>query len=368
MQRERVQELIEQINQASSGAGRPIQLMEVCGTHTVNLFRSGVKSLLPAQIRLISGPGCPVCVTSQGYIDTACALATRSDVTICTYGDMVRVPGGNSSLEHRRSQGARVRVVYSARDAVAHAQANPDQKVVFLAVGFETTTPATAVAVKEAEAKKLDNFFVLSGHKLVIPAMATLLSAGEVVLDGFLCPGHVSIIIGAQAYEPIATEFHKPCVIAGFEPEQLFRGILHLVRQVNDGHSKVENVYSVAVTEPGNTQAQALIEDVFETTPVVWRAMGTIDRSGLQLKGKYQKYDALTHFKMEWGPDVEPPGCRCGDVIQGKLEPNKCGLFGNTCTPQYPIGPCMVSSEGTCAAWYKYGGYSHRVSDVTDPI
>jgi hydrogenase expression/formation protein HypD len=342
------------IGAAADGVQRA-QLMEICGTHTVSLFRSGVKSLLPSSVRLISGPGCPVCVTSAAYLDAACELAERDDVMICTYGDMVRVPGRRGSLETARGQGARVTVVYSARDAVGIAREDPGRKVVFLAVGFETTTPATAAAVLEARAAGLENFFVLPGHKLVIPALEALLSAGEVPIDGFLCPGHVSVIIGAGAYRPIAGRYGKPCVVAGFEPANMLEGILHLVGQVAAGEAAVENVYGVAVTEGGNEVARRMIDEVFAPAPAAWRAIGSIDASGLALRDEYRRFDAFEHFGVALGEDYEPAGCRCGEVIQGKVEPSACALFGRQCTPLAPVGPCMVSSEGTCAAWYKYG-------------
>jgi len=351
--RENIQRVLDGITQACEHLSR-VQLMEVCGTHTVSLFRSGVKSLLPAQVRLISGPGCPVCVTSQAYIDAACEIAARPDVTICTYGDMVRVPGRRDSLEALRGRGAQVTVVYSARDAVKIARESPDRMVVFLAVGFETTTPATAAAVLEADKDALANFLILPGHKLVVPALEALLSAGDVPIDGFLCPGHVSVVIGADAYRPIAETYHKPCVVAGFEPPNMLEGILRLVRQVAGGQAAVENVYGVAVHDAGNAVACRWIDEVFEPAPCVWRAMGTIDASGLELREKYKRLDALSHFGLELGADYEPPGCQCGAVIQGKVEPVECPLFGAECTPLAPIGPCMVSSEGACAAWYKY--------------
>ena len=329
--------------------------MEVCGTHTVSLFRSGVRSMLPANLRLISGPGCPVCVTSQGYLDAACEAAARPGVTICTYGDMVPVPGGGGSLEQQRGRGADVVVVYSARDALTYAQDHPDRQVVFLAVGFETTAPATAAAVLEADRKRVGNFFILPGHKRVVPALAALLSGGDAAVDGLMCPGHVSVIIGAGAYRPIAEEYGRPCVIAGFEPPQLALGVLHLAEQVAGGRAEVENVYGVAVTEDGNAVAQRWIDEVFEPAPAVWRAMGEIPDSGLELRGKYRRFDAAGRLDLTIGPDYEPPGCLCGQVIQGKADPADCPLWGKVCSPTHPVGPCMVSSEGTCAAWYKYG-------------
>ncbi|GMU21633.1 MAG: hydrogenase formation protein HypD [Phycisphaerae bacterium] len=347
-------DLIKKIHSACRGIP-PVRIMEVCGTHTVSLFRSGVKSLLPENVKLISGPGCPVCVTSQGYIDAACALAGRPEVTVCTYGDMVRVPGRAGSLERQRAQGAQVRVVYSPRDAVSYAQAHPERQVVFLGVGFETTAPATAAAVLEAKRLGLDNFYVLTAHKLVIPAMSALLSAGDVPVDGFLCPGHVSVVIGADAYRPIVEQYGKPCVVAGFEPDQMLRGILHLVSQIARREARLENVYPVAVSSLGNQPALKCLLDTFEPADAVWRAMGTIPSSGLTLRSAYRRFDAAQRFNLVVDEDYDPPGCRCGEVIQGKVEPADCPLFGRTCTPLEPVGPCMVSSEGTCAAWYKYG-------------
>lgn len=347
-------ELIEQIATAAARLGK-VQIMEICGTHTVALFRTGVKSLLPENVRMISGPGCPVCVTSQGYIDAACTLAGRPEVTVCTYGDMVRVPGREGSLERQRAQGAQVLVVYSPRDAVRYAEAHPQREVVFLGVGFETTAPNTAAAVLEASAKGLKNFSVLTAHKLVIPAMDALLSAGDVPINGFLCPGHVSVIIGSDAYRPIAEKYRKPCVVAGFEPEQMLRGILQVLRQIAHCTTEVDSVYGVAVTSSGNSAALRCLEQVFEPADAVWRAMGTIPQSGLELRREYTPFDARQRFHLVLGEDHDPPGCRCGEVIQGKTEPYDCPLFATTCTPAQPVGPCMVSSEGTCAAWYKYG-------------
>ncbi len=349
-----IEELKERIAAVARGL-RPVQLMEICGTHTVALFRTGVKSLLPPTVRMVSGPGCPVCVTSQGYIDAACEAAARPEVTICTYGDMVRVPGRTGSLEKQRARGAQVVIVYSARDAVKYAAEHPDRQVLFLAVGFETTAPASAAAVLDAANRGLTNFFILSGHKLVIPAMTTLLSAGDVPIDGFLCPGHVTVVIGSAAYRPVAERFGKPCVVAGFEPGQMLLGLLRLLEQVARGEARVENVYGVAATERGNVAAWECLLKVFEPADTVWRAMGTIPMSGLELRPAYRQFDAVSELGLTIGEDYEEPGCHCGEVIQGKLLPPDCSLFGRVCTPTSPVGPCMVSSEGTCAAWYKYG-------------
>jgi len=348
-----IEKIASRITTVAEGLG-PLQIMEVCGTHTVALLRTGVKSMLPPNVRLISGPGCPVCVTSQGYLDAACEIATRPNVTICTYGDMVRVPGSTGSLEQHRARGAKVNVVYSPRDALNSARENPTQQFVFLAVGFETTTPATAATVLEAEADGIENFHVLCAHKLVVPAMNALLSGGEVPVDGFLCPGHVSVIIGSDAYKQIATDYHKPCVVASFEPVGMLNAILMILEQIAAGDARVQNAYEGVVTPEGNTQAWGIIEKVFEPGTATWRAMGDIPDSGLNLREEFARFDALKFFDVEMGPDVCPPGCRCGEVIQGKVIPDQCPLFGTVCTPIDAIGPCMVSSEGTCAAWYKY--------------
>jgi hydrogenase expression/formation protein HypD len=354
MDKQLVNELVEEIA-ALAAKVDSISVMEVCGTHTVSFFRSGVRSLLPENFRLISGPGCPVCVTSQGYIDTACDVALKDNVKICTYGDMLRVPGRKGSLEELRGDGADVTVVYSARDALKFAKENPELEVVFLAVGFETTAPATAATILEAKAAKIENFSVLAAHKLVMPALEVLLTGGEVAFDGFILPGHVSVILGRKAYEPVVQKYSKTSVITGFEPLQLLKGVRRICELVTNDEVAVENVYGVAVKEDGNPVALKLLDTVFEPSDAIWRAMGTIPGSGLALRDEYEKYDAFSRFSVTEGEDYEPAGCRCGEVIQGKVLPKECALFGKACTPVKPVGPCMVSSEGTCAAWYKYG-------------
>jgi len=354
MNQDRIQRIVREITETCEGR-TSIRLMEVCGTHTVALFRSGVKSLLPKSLRLISGPGCPVCVTPQGYVNAACEVAGRPGVTVCTYGDMVRVRGRDGSLADCRGRGARIVTVYSARDALKYARQHPDEQVVFLAVGFETTAPTTAAVVMEAARGRVGNFFVLMGHKLALPAMMYLLESPEFPIDGFICPGHVSVVIGAHAYQPIIERYRKPCAVTGFEPAQMLEGILSLVRQVTRGEARVDNVYGAAVSDGGNPIARACMHDVFETAPATWRALGVLPESGLELREPYRRFDAAARFGLETHEDFEPPGCRCGEVLQGKLEPHDCGLFGTVCNPANPIGPCMVSSEGTCAAWYKYG-------------
>jgi len=337
-------------------AGRDVRLMEVCGTHTVSLFRSGVRALLPPEVRLISGPGCPVCVTAQGYIDAACELASRPGLRICTYGDMIRVPGRNGSLAEKRAAGANVMVVYSPADALQQAVEHPETEVVFLGVGFETTTPGTAAVLKQAKALGVANFSALCAHKTIIPAMKALLSDPEHCIDGFLCPGHVSVIIGVRAYEDVASEFGRPCVIAGFEPRQMIAGIRRLMAYVSRGEGGVDNVYGAAVTDAGNRVAWGFVEDVFEVADATWRAMGIIPGSGLALRPEYAGLDAARRYGVRVDEDYEPQGCCCGAVIQGKLLPPQCPLFGKACIPRAPVGPCMVSSEGSCAAYYRFGG------------
>jgi hydrogenase expression/formation protein HypD len=328
--------------------------MEVCGTHTVSVFRNGIRSLLPPNLRLVSGPGCPVCVTAQRHIDAAVDLAACQDVIVATYGDMVRVPGRRGSLEQLRAAGARVHVVNSARTALQLARRNADQPVVFLAVGFETTAPATAATLLEADRDNVDNFSVLMCHKLVVPAMLALLDSGDVPIDGFLCPGHVSVIIGAEAYRPVVERHGKACVVAGFEPGQILTGLHRLVSLVADGRPALENVYAGVASAGGNAVALELMDRVFVRADAVWRELGVIPLSGLELSARYERFDALKRFGVHLGEDGGHDGCRCGEVITGRADPTDCVLFGAPCTPLHPIGPCMVSTEGTCSAWYKY--------------
>jgi len=348
-------DLVRRLHALAESVGRPIQLMEVCGTHTVSIFRSGIRSLLPKNLRLVSGPGCPVCVTAQRHIDAALELSARPGVIITTYGDMVRVPGRLGSLEQRRGEGADVRVVNSTRTALRMAEEQPNQEVVFIAVGFETTAPATAAVVHEAHERHIENFSILTAHKLVVPAMLALLEGGDVPLDGFLCPGHVSVIIGSEAYRPVVDRYNMPCVVAGFEPTGILQALLTLLTQVDQGAARMENAYGLAVNDAGNTVALQLMDQVFEISDAPWRALGVIPKSGLELRSIYKRFDALDRFSLELGEDVDDPSCRCGEVIQGKATPDECRLFGTDCTPMSPVGPCMVSSEGTCSAWFKYG-------------
>ncbi len=328
--------------------------MEVCGTHTVSLFRHGIRSLLPPAVTLVSGPGCPVCVTDQGQVDAFVALSREPNVILATFGDLVRVPGSGSSLSAERARGRDVRVVYSASDAVALARANPDKRVVFPAVGFETTAPTTAAALLAARAEGLSNFFLFSAHKLVPPALSALLESPGFAVDGFLLPGHVCVVTGADAFRPLAAQYRVPCVAAGFEPVDMLLAILLLVRQANEKRHEVENAYPRAVSNNGNPTARAVMERVFAPRDEPWRGLGNIPLSGLALSAEFSAHDAERAFSISARPAPPPPGCLCGAVLTGAITPPRCPLFRKTCTPSDPVGPCMVSSEGTCAAFYKY--------------
>jgi len=343
------------MNLACKALPGQVNIMEVCGTHTVSIFRNGIRSILPQQINLLTGPGCPVCVTSQGYIDIVLKLAGRDDCLIATYGDMIRVPGKDGTLEAKQANG-NVRIVLSSEDALRLARENPDKNVVFVAVGFETTAPATAVIVKEAFAEGIDNLFILSGHKLVAPAMQALLAAKNDKIDAFLCPGHVSAITGFGVFGVIVEEFDRPCVVAGFEPIQIVQGLAEICRQLAVGKAELKSVYAAVVTEEGNKEAKKLIDDCFEPTDGYWRGLGRIENSALKLRDKYSRLDAFKRFDII-ETEVEQTGdCRCGEVLCGLITPDECSLFGKNCTPDSPVGPCMVSSEGACAAWFNYGG------------
>jgi hydrogenase expression/formation protein HypD len=349
---EAVQGLVRQIVAEST---RPAKFMEVCGTHTHSAARFGLPQMLPDPLRLLSGPGCPVCVTAPGEVDAMLDLAARPEVTLTTFGDMVRVPGHRGSLATARAHGAEVRVIYSPIQAVELARAEPGREIVFIGVGFETTAPTVAAAIREAAEQRLPNFSVLCCHKLIPPAMAILLSSDDVRLDGFLCPGHVSVIIGSEAYRPLAEQFHRPFVVAGFEPTDILLGLLALVRQVEAGRAEVENTYVRTVRPEGNPQARALMAEVFETADSLWRGLGKLPASGLQVRAELRDYDAAAKFGLVIEQGEEHEGCRCGEVLRGARRPQQCPSFGRACTPEDPLGPCMVSSEGACSAAYRYG-------------
>jgi hydrogenase expression/formation protein HypD len=344
--------LIARIRHQSKTRAR---FMEFCGGHTVTIFRYGIRQVLPLTLEMVSGPGCPICVTANADLDKAIALAKVPNVIVATFGDMLKVPGSRSSLQQAKAEGAEVYTVYSTMDALKAAQDNPDKSVVFLGIGFETTAPTVAASILQAEDKGLKNYFVLSLHKLCPPVIRALLDSGEVELSGLVCPGHVSTIIGSHPWEFIAQEYGIPCVISGFEPLDILQTVDMLVGQVERGESKVEIAYKRGVKPEGNLQALRLMEQVFEPTPALWRGIGGVAGSGLKLKKKYKRFDAEANFDIEPGPVVEPAGCICGDILRGVKTPADCKLFGKVCTPESPVGPCMVSTEGSCSACYLYG-------------
>ena len=347
--------LVEQIRRRST---RPIQLMEFCGGHTHAIFKIGLRQLLPAHVQLRSGPGCPVCVTSAVDLGRAVALARLPGLILATYGDMVRVPGAHGSLQEARADGADVRIVYSTLDALEMARRNPARSVVFLGVGFETTAPATAAALLQAEAEGIPNFSVLSLHKLTPPATRAILEAGEVQLDGVLGPGHVTTIIGADAWRFLPEQYGISCVVAGFEPLDILSGVAALINLHEEGQAGVHNAYGRSVSSEGNQIAQQMMERVFEVSTAEWRGFGPIPASGYALRQAYAARDAARIFPVEVADVREPKGCRCGEVLRGVIEPTECALFRTACSPRTPVGACMVSSEGACAAYYQYGAAS----------
>jgi hydrogenase expression/formation protein HypD len=334
--------------------GHELTFMEVCGTHTMALGRFGIRAMLPESIRLISGPGCPVCVTDNAYLDRAIALARTPGSIVATFGDMMRVPASTSDLTRCRAEGNDIRVVISTTEALAIARDNPDREVIFLGVGFETTTPTIAASIAMAHDEGLNNFSVLCAHKLIPPALEALL-AGPVKLDGFLLPGHVSSIIGGDAYEPLLSKHRVAATVAGFEPTDILQAIADMVEQAASETYEVHISYTRVVSTRGNEKALALIHEVFEPCDAAWRGIGTIPGSGLRIRDCYAAFDAERKFRIEAEPTREHEGCRCGEILQGTAKPADCPHFGKGCTPENPIGACMVSSEGTCAAYYRYG-------------
>jgi hydrogenase expression/formation protein HypD len=339
------------ISQLRREARDGLVFMEVCGTHTMAISRAGLRQLLPAGIKLVSGPGCPVCVTAIADLDRVVALARRPEVTLTTFGDLVRVPASHTTLAAERAAGADVRVVYSPLDAVDLAQAEPEREVVFAGIGFETTAPVVAAAVVEARARGVGNFSVLSMHKTMPLPLRALLDLGETPINGFILPGHVSVVTGTACYEFLATEYGVGGVIAGFEPDDVLEALLMLVRQTTPA---IEIGYRRAVRAEGNVVAQELMATVFAPSDADWRGLGVIPGSGLAFAGEYRDFAAEERFTIEIDEPVEPKGCACGEVLRGVLDPADCALFGSRCTPADPVGPCMVSSEGSCAARFRY--------------
>jgi len=351
--REQADQHLKRIRDLADRLPRPVSLMEVCGTHTVAISRGGLRELVPENVGLLSGPGCPVCVTAQGFIDAAIALARSGEATVATYGDMLRVPGTSGSLEQAKAAGADVRTVYSVLEALELVRQNSRRPVVFLGVGFETTAPATAVAVEEARSGGLSNFFVLDAHKRIVPAMEALTAAPDVAIDGFIAPGHVSVVIGLAPYEPVA-QAGRPCVVAGFEPIDVLEAIAMLLAMLIEGRSEVQNQYRRTVPPEGNPTARAQLDAVLRVAPAEWRGLGVIPDSGYTLQEEFAQFDARTAFDIELRPAPELPGCRCGQVLRGALDPVDCPLFGRACTPVHPQGPCMVSREGSCGVAYRF--------------
>lgn len=354
-----VEALCRRLGEVADRLGEPATFMEVCGTHTHAIARAGLRDLLPPGVRLISGPGCPVCVTPVDYLDRAEALAELPGVIICTFGDLVRVPSSRGNLERSRARGADVRVVYSARDALQIARENPEGRVIFLAVGFETTMPTIAAALQEAEQTGVENFLALCGSKLIEPPLRALVQDATVEVHGFLLPGHVSVIIGSDAYRFLAEEHGVPSVVVGFTPVDVMSGVEELLRQRADSAPRVSNLYARAVRPEGNPVAREMLEHFFEPVDTRWRGLGEIPRSGLGLRREYQHRDA-GRIEVEVPPPLEPEGCRCGEILRGVIDPPECPLFGGPCTPEQPVGACMVSSEGTCAAWFHHASREVR--------
>lgn len=348
--KELVDKLVHQIRTISK---KDIVLMEVCGGHTWAIQKFGIPSLMPANVRLISGPGCPVCVTDRRFLDHAIALSRIPDVIITTYGDLIRVPGSTSSLAGEKSKGADVRIVYSVLDALKIARENPSKKIVFLGVGFETTTPPSAAGLINAKKENLKNFFLLSSHKIMPPAMGALIDEG-VAINGYIAPGHVSVITGTKIFEALPSKYHVGCVVCGFEPVDILQTIYMLIKQHEENDYKVEIQYRRAVTVEGNVKAQEAIQEVFSLRDEWWRGLGTLPNSGLGVNDKYADFDAERMIPVEVEPTREDKGCICGEILKGLKKPNDCKLFGKACTTSNPVGACMVSHEGACNAYFRF--------------
>jgi len=349
--------LIEAIDTTAAKLGRPVKIMEVCGTHTVAIAKNGLRAVMPENVTLLSGPGCPVCVTANEDIDIAIELARQPGVIVTSFGDMMKVPGSYSSLAKEKADGRDVRIVYSPLDALALAEREPDRQVVFVAVGFETTVPLIAAAILRAQAAGIENFSIFSAHKTVPKALAALADDPDVQIDAFILPGHVSTIIGSEPYRFLAEQFGTPGVITGFEPVDVLQGVYMLLKQLEEGRAEIEIGYHRGVMPEGNPTAKALVEQVFEPIDADWRGIGVIPGTGLGIRPEFDHYNAIKRIPVSPPPPKEIKGCQCGEVLRGITLPFQCKLFGKGCTPEHPIGPCMVSSEGSCAAYYRFTDY-----------
>jgi len=349
------------VNIINGYKGKPVNIMEVCGTHTMSVSRYGIRSILPPNIRLISGPGCPVCVTPTAFINTAIELSRFDNVIITTFGDIMRIPGSNSSLLQEKAEGRDIMIVYSPLDCIQISIDNPDKKVVFLSVGFETTTPAVALAITQAAEKGIKNFSVLSANKTMPEALKMLAADPDTKVDAFLYPGHVTAITGTKIYEQLAEKYNIPGVVSGFEPLDILYAVILCLRMLEKGEANIQNVYSRVVRNEGNPEALAKLYDVFEPCDAYWRGIGMIPGSGLKIKSNYSSYDAWKVFDLKPVDVKDPHGCICGHILKGTKIPSQCGLFGKACTPENPVGACMVSSEGTCAAYYKYENSTNNI-------
>ena len=350
---------------ATVDANRHYKVMEVCGGHTHTIYKYGVTDLLPENVELVHGPGCPVCVIPMGRVDDGIAVASQPDVIFTCFGDMMRVPGGNGTLTEAKARGADVRMVYSPLDALRLARENPDREVVFFAIGFETTAPSTALTLKRAKADGVTNFSCFCNHVTIVPPLRALLESPDLRLDGFIGPGHVSTVVGARPFEFIPADYGKPVVVSGFEPLDLLQSVYMVLRQLGEGRCEVENQYRRVVPYDGNPAALAVLAEVFELRPhFEWRGLGFISHSGLKLSPAYADFDAELRFDVPGIRVADPKACQCGEVLKGVIKPFECKVFGTACTPERPIGTCMVSSEGACAAYYNYGRYAHERAAV----
>ena len=360
-----IQDLVAQIDICRS---RSLQIMEVCGGHTHTIFRYGIQTMLPEQIELIHGPGCPVCVLPMGRVDDCVAIAETPGVIFTTFGDAMRVPGSRKSLMQAKAEGADVRMVYSPLDALSLARANPGRQVVFFGLGFETTMPSTALTVLQAEREGIRNFSLFCNHITIVPTIKAILDSPELTLDGFLGPGHVSMVIGTRPYEFIARHYHRPLVVTGFEPLDILQSIWMVLRQIKDGRCEIENQYTRVVPERGNAAGLEAVARVFELREFFeWRGLGSIDHSGVRIREAYSHYDAERKFDVPALRIADPKSCQCGEVLKGVIKPWQCKVFGSACKPETPLGALMVSSEGACAAYYQYGDLADRTRVTTNP-